>query len=103
MLPRALGDEHGEAPNREELDERHGKPGEIRALLALGAAVHVVHQGPWAPETEDAGRAVQARGHARAVERYEGGVFTRRQCVFRHAEDPLAGVRDGLPVRRPRT
>ena len=43
--PPRVGNEDGEALQSEKLDQRHGEPGEIRPLLALGASVDVVDQG----------------------------------------------------------
>ena len=49
-------------PEREELDERHREPGEVRALLALRTAVHVVDE---RPRASSRGRGTGGRGAPR--------------------------------------
>jgi hypothetical protein len=43
--PARVGHEDGEALEREDLDERHREPSEVRLLLALRPAVNVVDEG----------------------------------------------------------
>ena len=69
--PADVRDEHGEAFECENLDERHREPREVRTLLALRTPVDVVHERPRSLEAELGGRKVETRGHAKTVVRLE--------------------------------
>ena len=67
--------EHGEPLERQELDQRHREPREVRPLLALRSAVDVVHERPRPVEAELGRRQVQPRRYAQPVVRLERGVL----------------------------
>ena len=63
---------------------------EVRPLLALRAAVDVVHERPRSFVAELVGGEIEARGHAQAVVRVEGRILAGGQQLGRESERALA-------------
>ena len=70
-----VGDEDGEALEREDLDQRHREPREVRALLTLRPAVHVVHERARPVVAELRRRQIEARRDTQSVVRLERRVL----------------------------